>query len=300
MAAVDYQPEFPSRKELGPHWHGWQGLKHFFVFGASYCDIGHAGQRPHPTETEPLGIKWPGVTYAEEGQPNWVGYLVNEEQRAPLTFCYAAGGARVHDVKHQIRRQFLPDEGHEEQYNAEPAASRPHWAPWTADDSLTSTWVGINDVCWGVDAEETVGQLMQTQETLYEAGLRNFLFVNVPPLEKYPRELYSRCRVTLSFRYLALKGRGGRGIDGHVRNWNTALALGALDFKKQHPDSTVIVYSSHDTFTRILDNPTAYGFDVQDPRKRVGGILVDGLHPTTAVHKIIAEEIHKLVNSADD
>jgi len=58
---------------------------------------------------------------------------------------------------------------------------------------VTATWVGINDVAWGVDAEEFVEKLIQQHEALYDAGLRNFLWVNVPPLYLFPGQPSSSC-----------------------------------------------------------------------------------------------------------
>jgi len=58
---------------------------------------------------------------------------------------------------------------------------------------VIATWVGINDVVWNVDAEEFVEKLIQQHEALYDAGLRNFLWVDVPPLYLFPGQSSSLC-----------------------------------------------------------------------------------------------------------
>lgn len=59
----------------------------------------------------------------------------------PLTFCYAVGGARVDNVRRQIRQLFL---GEEESIDpVQPAGQKPDFAPWIADDSLCCTSVPL-------------------------------------------------------------------------------------------------------------------------------------------------------------
>ena len=102
--------------------------------GASYCDVGYDTTCPHPTIEDPLGVKFPGMTYAtrpgdDEEQPNWVGHLVSSrDPRHPLlVYCLAVGGAQATDVQRQILKSFIPSIG-----------ARPDWAPWNAHDTLFS------------------------------------------------------------------------------------------------------------------------------------------------------------------
>lgn len=77
----------------------------------------------------PLGVVYPGNTYAEPGQPNWVGYLATEfapnSPRPLIVFDYGKGGSTVKDVVGQVREQFTSDIG-----------DKPEWAKWTASDTL--------------------------------------------------------------------------------------------------------------------------------------------------------------------
>lgn len=65
----------------------------------------------------------------------------------------------------------------------------------------------------------------------------------------------------------------------------------ARSFTQAHPDATAMIYSSHHTFTQVLDNPGSYDFVPDDVAKMRGAIWIDNIHPTTAMHKIIAREI---------
>lgn len=122
--------------------------------GDSYSDVGYnPNNSPHPTEDQPLGVEFPGHTFAEPGTPNWVGHLVANHifHGHVLVYDYAVGGDTVSGVRQQIRAGFLPSIGR-----------KPEWAPWSPTDTLFSasqmqhaitailkiplvTWVGIND-----------------------------------------------------------------------------------------------------------------------------------------------------------
>ncbi|KAJ7021811.1 hypothetical protein C8F04DRAFT_1273220 [Mycena alexandri] len=69
--------------------------------------------------------------------------------------------------------------------------------------------------------------------------------------------------------------------------WNVDLQRASSQFAMAHPDATVLIYSSYDTFSAILDDPVAYGFAPQDAVTAGGPMWVDHLHPTSKVHGFI-------------
>ncbi|TFY83714.1 hypothetical protein EWM64_g297 [Hericium alpestre] len=147
--------------QTGPHWKGFEQVKHFIVFGASYCDVGYSHREAHPTPERPLGVDFPGDTYNEPGKPNWVGHLVTMEHNF-LVHDYGKGGAMVDGVRYQVETEFLPHAG---------------------------TWVGINDCAYihePAKVKRSIDELFLTQQKLYEAGARNYVFVNVPPIDRSP------------------------------------------------------------------------------------------------------------------
>lgn len=50
-----------------------------------------------------------------------------------------------------------------------------------------------------------------------------------------------------------------------------------------------MIYSSWAAFTRILDEPVKYGFNVGDEKRMGGSIWVDHIHPTSKVHDELAK-----------
>ncbi|KAJ7449239.1 hypothetical protein FB451DRAFT_754571 [Mycena latifolia] len=257
--------EFPSAVlNRGPSWPGFDALKFLVVFGASYCDVGYEyAVCEAPSAAQPLGVPFPGTTYAEPDQPNWVGHLVTnyftgKGKGGPLlVYDYAKGGARVHNVRNQVQMMFCRHAG-------------AHPRPWKAGDTLFVTWVGINDSAVGSDHADNMATLLEAQEALFVTGARNFLFVNVPPIDRSPT-----------------RGTKRRNYVG----WNTALQTAAASFAAAHPDATVLIYSAWDTFNALLDDPEAHGFPVGDVRKAGGAIWYDNLHPTSRVHDFVARDM---------
>jgi hypothetical protein len=126
--------------------------------GDSYSDVGYNYlDSSLPSDDEPLGIEFPGSTYTEPDEPNWVGHLITNypPTNQLLVYDYAQGGARVAQVKNQIQVMFKLQ-----------ISQKPAWAPWTAENALFSelrlplhfcvyfigflevTWVGINDAAY--------------------------------------------------------------------------------------------------------------------------------------------------------
>ena len=52
-----------------------------------------------------------------------------------------------------------------------------------------------------------------------------------------------------------------------------------------------MIFSSWETFNRVLDRPVSFGFPSKDVQKERGSIWIDHLHPTSKMHNIIARDI---------
>jgi phospholipase/lecithinase/hemolysin len=77
-------------------------------------------------------------------------------------------------------------------------------------------------------------------------------------------------------------------------DWNAALNGSISLFASTHSDVTLFLFSSHDLFTNILDDPAEYGFD-QDTTKAGGCFWFDHLHPTSQVHDVLATEVARFL-----
>lgn len=268
---------------VAPSWPGFSGVENLIIFGDSYSSVGYEGnEADHPTASNPLGVPYPGLTWNEPDLPNWVGHLITKFCPPPrydpnaeegqevagytdsplLVYDYARGGDTIAGVRRQIQEQFLKKVG-----------QKPSWAPWAANNSLFVTWVGINDCAYSSQHQSTLETLFKLQDELYEAGARNFLFIDVPPIHRSPAVPEHR--------------QNSASFD----NWNTSLRVGAKKFSDAHDDATVLLFSSFRAFETFLDDPEVNGFEKKDIRKWGGSVWVDHIHPSSQVHEFIASHV---------
>ncbi|KAI4525060.1 hypothetical protein K525DRAFT_266440 [Schizophyllum commune Loenen D] len=197
-----------------------------------------------------------------------------------LVFDYAKGGHRVPDVLRQIRQKFFPELGgwRREEAPASIEDDPNAWRMWTSRNTLFVTWVGINDCAFIPRhspelCEEHLDKLFAGQHDLYLAGARNFMLVDVPHIDRTPA---AKPTPTPSPVFPA---------------WNAALLARAQIFAKEHPDATILIFSSARVIDSILDDPDVYGLPPSNVRKANGAIWMDRLHPTSAVHDVLAKEM---------
>ncbi|EKM55345.1 carbohydrate esterase family 16 protein [Phanerochaete carnosa HHB-10118-sp] len=274
--------------QVSSSWHGVSGVKTLIVLGASYCGVGYDFKTsPRPTVDQPLGVPFPGSTWAEPEKANWVGHLVTrfEDQTRLVVYDFAKGGDTTEGVERQIKQEFLPNlvddtEKGLLQGNLDKEL-RTSDAVWNSDDTLFTIWIGINDCGYsGPDAvPPKLVKLFGLIELLYSVGARNLMLIDIPPMDRSPAMRYPP-RGKLSF-----------------EEWNDRLRVHALDFAKTHVDATLTIYSSWATFTRVLNNPVALGFDADDGKRRGGSIWVDHIHPTSKMHDEVAKDVVALLRS---
>ena len=170
------------------------------------------------------------------------------------TYNLAYGGATVDSaivkpyqptvlsLKNQVQDQFVPI------YGSHPAAT-----PWTASDSLFAFWIGINDVgntWWLSNASAIYDQIFTVYggllDQVYDTGARNFLFLNVPPINLAP--------LTLA------QGNASVTAEGQIVDlWNSKLATFISAFSKKHKGSVkTFQFDTHALFTNVINNVASY------------------------------------------
>ncbi|KAI1435427.1 hypothetical protein GGR50DRAFT_694123 [Xylaria sp. CBS 124048] len=292
-----------------------------FALSASALSLGGRSRYNYtltqPSAANPLGNPaYPG--YTSSNGPNWVGYLTFEyNASALLTYNFAYGGATVDSdlvepyeptilsVKDQVETEFVPG------YTGSSAK-----AEWSGDDSIFAVWIGINDIGYsyynGANATNALNTqifavLLDLMNQIYDAGGRNYLFINVPPLERTP----------------LIKPQGETAISldaADVADWNQRVVDLGNTLKAKN-DTNVWVYDSNTVFNQILDDPTSFpqtaglknttdycaayqnGTPSPDTLDPSCGVPVNeyfwlnNLHPTPAVHEVVAQGVADLLTA---
>ncbi|MCJ1415091.1 hypothetical protein MMC32_001421 [Xylographa parallela] len=299
------------------HWHGWSGVSKFFPFGDSYTTTGFNVSGTQPNPGNPLGNPpYPGYT-AVNG-PGWIDDLtVKYNQSFIETYNLAYGGATVDaslvaqylptvlDFIHQVDSEFLPVYG-----------TKANVAGWTADNSLFAAFFGINDVgnSYGAQNDALNGQIfdiyLKLVNQLYAAGARNFLFLNVPPVNLSPG--------TTEY------GPGAIALEGlDIADFNDRLAAMAYGFAAANPDATVFQFDTNAIFSAVLTNPAsfpatalyknttgycpAYANGTPQPNTFYPNCTypvneyfwLNSLHPTYPMQDVMASQIVKELNGGD-
>ncbi|EKM55348.1 carbohydrate esterase family 16 protein [Phanerochaete carnosa HHB-10118-sp] len=220
------------------------------------------------------------MTWNEKSEPNWVGHLVLKRRMAGnplLVFDYAVGGQDLEGFRQQVRINY-----------SNSIATKPGWAPWTAEDTLFVSWIGINDCgkFYGhfdnaVASDAYQERLFQSLHEVYGTGARNFLFIDVPPMERAPG-LRRANAVTRAAMY---------------SRWNTSLHSGVQRFANSHDDASVMLLSSHELFHKVLANPENYDLDESEVNDEGGPVWFDYIHITSKMHGIVASAIEQFLSA---
>ncbi|KAH3985251.1 hypothetical protein HBH98_040530 [Parastagonospora nodorum] len=297
-------------------WSGWKNVKHLFVFGDSYTQTGFDAKAAQPSPSNPFGNPtFPGWT--SSNGPNWVGFLTaTYNQSTILTYNLASGGATVDSalvkpyaptvvsVKEQVQTQFLPI------YSSKPAS-----APWTAESSLFAFFIGINDVgnSWYLNNatlyDAIFAEYAGLLDQVYDTGARNFLFLDVPPVNLSP--------------LITEKADDGYATEYEGRviaDWNGRVANMTAQFKAKHAGVTAFVHDTNALFTQVIKDPksveqtvgyknttafckayangtpTWYTKDASCDYPVNEYLWLNDLHPTFPVHNATAASIVELLS----
>jgi hypothetical protein len=154
--------------------------------------------------------------------------------------------------------------------------------------------MGIND-CGRTESfelESIVESVFDAVHNLYiKAGARNFILIDIPPVDRSPQGPYlDSLRPTLTT-LVALNSGASDILEERVRLWNDLLRAQATEFSSSSKEATILLFSSHQVLTEVLDDPSEFNFSEDDPMTEYGGIWDDYLHLTADVHDIIAERL---------
>lgn len=119
--------------------------------------------------------------------------------------------------------------------------------------ALVAVWIGINDIG---DSDELAVDFPSFYEALvatlfeqavapvYRAGYRNWLFMNLPPLDRTPGNV--------------VRAAGPLPNKTMIGWWDDTLDRHASAFAAQHEDATALVFDSNTFLNYVLDHPAEY------------------------------------------
>ncbi|KAJ7474110.1 hypothetical protein FB451DRAFT_1466641 [Mycena latifolia] len=266
------------------------GVTYWFPFGDSYTTTGFNPNSTLPTVGNPLGNPpFPGFTGG--GGENFVGFnTVTNNKSIILTYNYAYGGATIDAnlvVPYLPTVLSLTDQVNEFLAGV---AKKPATTPWTSANALFTVWIGINDIgnSYGSGGDRSafsvtlLNAYFALVQKLYAAGARNFLFINVPPIDRSPLMLaQSAASQALEKTVLA--------------DFNAKLAAQITAFKANNSGVTTWLWDANAAFTTILNAPTQFGFVDAVSFGNTGDFWGNNYHPSSAAHQIFAQEISKLL-----
>ncbi|KAI0755088.1 hypothetical protein C8Q80DRAFT_409820 [Daedaleopsis nitida] len=220
------------------------------------------------------GIRGDSYSKSTEGR-TWVDHLerrsLKQHKSTVKKHNFVFPGATAQDdLSIQISRFF-------EHY----PKKEPHHPNPKLDPERTTFFIfmGIND-CGSNDLEELesiVDNVFDVVHDLYvKAGARNFILVDVPPIDRSPQATDSGMSDEIAER---------------GKTWNELLRAQATEFGTSSKEATVLVFSAHYVLSEVLDDPTEFDFSEDDPTTEKGGIWADDLHLTADVHDVLAERL---------
>uniref|UniRef100_A0A0W0FWY4 CBM1 domain-containing protein n=1 Tax=Moniliophthora roreri TaxID=221103 RepID=A0A0W0FWY4_MONRR len=290
-----------------------QEANFWFSFGDSYTQTGFEINGTAPAPGNPLGNPdYPGWTAT--GGENWVDYGTTVYNKSlVLTYNFAYGGATI-DANlvppYEPTVRSLTDQVNI--FLGSAVAEQPESAPWTSENALFSIWIGINDIgnSWYLggdrdacrirpraaareflDFTTLVRGVTMNSDGLSAAmissddvGARNFLWVNVPPVQRTPAVLSSSDTNSQELEKSVIEG------------FNSKLETKIEAFKANNSDISTYLYDSYVGFTKILDDPTSYGFrDATTYGEGEDIFWGNDYHPSSYAHKYLAEDVAEVL-----
>jgi outer membrane lipase/esterase len=285
------------------------------VFGDSLSDPGNAFVLRHALSTPPydtldaLGI--PESPYARGGHhfsngPTWVEQLGRSlafggdvrpafRTGGPKAANYAVGGARAYDDGTNVNLAAQVDA-----FLADAGGVAPGDALYVIEFGGNDVRDALETAGAGGNPNAVLGASLQSVgagvAALYAAGARRFLVWNAPDLRLAPAIR------TLNALYPGTSQAAGLLAQGY--NAGLAALLGSLSGL---PDIRITVFDAFARVGEIAADPAAYGLRVVDAACVTPGVrpfqcrepdaylFWDGIHPTSVVHGILANQVGSLI-----
>ena len=190
--------------------------------------------------------------YTASNGPNWVDFLTTTYNKTFVeTVDLAYGGATVDS---DLVAPYLPtvlsvqQQIHDEY---EPVYANKTIIPWASDNSLFAIFIGINDVGNSYSSQNASlnGIIFDVYsglvDELYQTGARNFLFLNVPPVDRAP--------------LTTAQGASAEALEAaDIADFNSRIANLANNLTHTYSDSTAFLFDTNAIFNQVLDDPCSH------------------------------------------
>jgi len=274
----------------------WGATKFLFVFGDSYTTTGF---------NISAGIDSPVPGFTSSNGPNWVQFLGGTYNVTNTQVLNLASGGATTDSKlvTPFQPTVLSFVDQVAQFDKFLTPPRPE-AQWHSNDSLAAIFIGINDVgnSWSWTNvtqhgfhEVLLNRYFEQIENLYSKGIRSFLFVNVPPIDRAPLFIQQGFDATVK-------------VKSSLADYNAQLVQQVRAFQGRHSDlDQIIIFDSNTLFNTLLDSASvlgmvnatgfceAYQNGTPSMTTQVPGCAsvsnyfwLNSLHPLFTVHDILA------------
>ncbi|KAI0262174.1 hypothetical protein BC834DRAFT_829225 [Gloeopeniophorella convolvens] len=265
-------------------------VNYWFSFGDSYTQTGFLNNETLPSVGNPLGNPpYPG--YTAVGGVNWIDQAtVVSNHSLVLTYNYAYGGATIDATLVQpYEPTVLSLTDQVNQFLTQPNVGT-GTKIWTSSNSLFSVWIGINDIGNSYYNSGNRTQFSTTLlnayfnlvEKLYGTGARNFLFVNVPPVDRSPLMLGQATSAQVLEKSVIL-------------DFNQQLTAKIANLTATHTGVKTWQFDSNSAFTTILNDPTTYGFVDATSYGNTGDFWGNNLHPSSPAQVIFGTQVGTLL-----
>ncbi|KAF8607863.1 hypothetical protein BDV93DRAFT_589454 [Ceratobasidium sp. AG-I] len=267
------------------------GVKYWFSFGDSYTQTGFDINGTKPAVGNPLGNPgYPGYT-ACGSVPNWVDLVTTKYNTSTLlTYNFAYGGATIDaTLVAPYTSTVLSLTDQVNSFLANKAV-----APWTSSTALFSIFIGINDIgnSWynsgdrAAFSDTLLNAYFALVQKLYAAGGRNFLFLNVPNVDRSPLMLAQAASDRAAEKAV---------IDG----FNTKLAAKVAAFTSANSGTKTWVYADDVKLNTLLDSPTTYGFQDATSYGDASNLMwCNNYHISAGVHDYYAKDVAALLKGS--